>query len=252
MKAIILAAGKGERLKSITTNTPKPMIRYKGKPILQYNIELCEKFGIKNLYINVHHHADQIRSFFGNGEKFKVNIHYSIETGLLGTAGAVCKIANDFWNFQRLNKLAISAVPIPYTAEPFFVIYGDQFSDYNLNLLIANFKQHDCLGVIAFHYREDVQHSGVAEFDKNGRILNFIEKPQPGETASHWVNAGIYYLEPKILQHIPEGFADFGRQIFPDLLKCKLPLYGVCEQKEVKVFDTPDMYRNSFAGEYEA
>ena len=69
-----------------------------------------------------------------------------------------------------------------------------------------------------------------------------------GETESHWVNAGIYLLNPEIIQYIPDGFSDFGRQIFPELLQKNKALYGVCEKKEVKVFDTPEMYKKNFGG----
>jgi len=251
MKAILLAAGKGERLKSITSFTPKPMICYEGKPILQYNIEMCKSFGIQDIYINVHHHADQITSFFGNGQQFDVQIHYCFEKELLGTSGAVRKIAQECWDWQNLNDHQKSSSADLQSKEPFFVIYGDQFSKFNLKLLIAKYKEYQPIGVIAFHHRDEVVHSGVAEFNENDRILRFIEKPQPEETSSHWVNAGIYYLDPHILKHIPVGFSDFGRQIFPALLEKNVPLYGVCEHQEVKVFDTPEMYQKSFAGEHE-
>jgi NDP-sugar pyrophosphorylase family protein len=227
MKAIILAAGKGERLSEITRVIPKPMILYDSKPILLYNIELCYKYGIKNLFINTHHHANQIMDYFGNGTKYDVNIRYSNEEELLGTSGALNNFKDDL------------------QSDPFFVIYGDQFSDFDLNLLMAKYYKHECLGTIAFHYRQDVSHSGVAEFDDEGKVLRFIEKPKKGESESHWVNAGIYYLNPKILEYIPDGFSDFGKQIFPNLLSENMSLYGVCEQKEVKVFDTPEMYKKN-------
>ena len=247
MKAIILAAGKGERLKEITQSIPKPMIIYNGKPILQYNIELCKTYGIKDIYINLHHLPEKITDYFGNGKDFGVNIHYSFEKEILGTAGAVKKIANELWkydnsnydNTQQFNSSTIQQ------STAFFVIYGDQFSEFNLNSLIEKYNHVNTLGTIAFHYREDVSHSGIAEFNRDGRIVRFIEKPKAGESDSHWVNAGIYYLNPKILEYIPEGFSDFGRHIFPELIKKNLPLYGICERKEVKVFDTPEMYKKN-------
>lgn len=248
MKAIILAAGKGERLKEITKQIPKPMILYNGKPVLQYNIELCKRFGVTDIFINVHHHADQIKDYFGNGEKWGVNIQYSFEEELLGTSGAVRKIVKDFRTESILVNHTHHNALNQSSNDSFFVIYGDQFSEFDLNLLITKYRQHDCLGVLAFHHREDVEHSGVAEFDNNDKIIRFIEKPKSGETESHWVNAGIYLLNPEILKYIPEGFSDFGKQIFPELLNKNKRLYGVCERKEVKVFDTPEMYKKNFGG----
>jgi len=247
MHAIILAAGKGERLKDITKVIPKPMILFGGKPILQYNIEMCKKFGITEIFINVHHHSEQIKEYFGNGEKWGVNIQYSYEEELLGTSGAVRKIADTFWS----QNLPVSPSPNHTVAQspnsPFFVVYGDQLSEFDLNLLIEKYNEQDCMGAIAFHYREDVEHSGVAEFDDKNKIIRFVEKPKPGETDSHWVNAGIYLLNQEIINYIPHGFSDFGRQIFPELLQKNISLYGVCERKEVKVFDTPEMYKKSFS-----
>lgn len=259
MKAIILAAGKGERLKEITQSIPKPMIDYKGKPVLQYNIELCKRFGIDEIYINLYHLPEKITEYFGSGEKFGVKIKYSYEDELLGTAGAVKKIANEFWNNAKLQNYKITKFQAPSTpilqySDPFYVIYGDQISGFNLNALKEKYDElshadKDCMGVVAYHYREDVMHSGVAEFDNNFRILRFVEKPKEGETESHWVNAGVYYLNPKIADFIEDGFSDFGKQIFPFLIKNNFPLYGVCEKKDVSVFDTPEMYAKTISKE---
>ena len=232
MHAIILAAGKGERLQEITKIVPKPMIEFEGKPILYHNLELCKKNKISNIFINLNHLGDQIKNYFGAGEKFDVEIKYSIENELLGTSGAVKKIAAEYWEEKKCD-------------EYFLVIYGDNYSQFNLEKLIQKLDTSDAIGVIAFHYREDVEHSGVAEFDKNGRIQKFIEKPKPGESESHWVNAGIYLFKMEILNFIPEGFSDFAKDIFPELLQKNIPLYGVCEYSEVKAFDTIEMYNKN-------
>jgi NDP-sugar pyrophosphorylase family protein len=231
MKAVILAAGKGERLKGTVDDIPKPMIRYQGKPILQYNIELCKKFGIRELFINTHHLSGIIRSYFGEGSAFGVNIRYSVEEELLGTAGAL----NNFRD--HLSR------------EEFFVLYGDNFSNFDLNSLVKEFQRRECIGVIAFHHREDVSQSGVGEFDPDGRILRFVEKPKPGATGSHWVNAGIYYLSPAVLQCIPSGYSDFGKDIIPNLLRENMPLYSVCSKTELKAFDTPELLRGALDAE---
>ena len=233
MKAIILAAGKGERLKDITQDLPKPMINYKGKPLLQHNIELCKSYGIKDIYINLHYLPDKIKSFFGNGENFGVNIQYSFEPEPLGTSGAVKKIVVEYWNNDSNNEGC------------FFVVYGDNFSDYDLSSIEKKLKNTNSLAAIAFHFRQDTSHSGVAEFDSNQRIIKFIEKPKPGESESHWVNAGIYCLKTEILSFIPEGFSDFSKDIFPELLWRNKAIYGVCKETDVKAFDTPEMYNQN-------
>ena len=234
MKALLLAAGKGERLKGTVDNIPKPMIRYQGKPILQHNIELCKKYGISDIFINTHHLPEVIRSYFGDGSGFGVRIRYSYEEEMLGTAGAIN-------NFR--DHLA---------GEAFFVIYGDNFSQFNLSSLITEFRMHDCIGVIAFHHREDVSQSGVGEFAEDGRLLRFVEKPEPDTTSSHWVNAGIYYFNPVILRHIPPGYSDFAKDIIPDLLKKNISLYSVHSDVELKAFDTPEMFRRSLGGKIDS
>lgn len=227
MKAVILAAGKGERLRGVVDDIPKPMISYRGKPVLQHNLELCRKYGIKELFINTHHLPEKIKSHFGDGSAFQVKITYSFEDELLGTAGALNNFRKELSN------------------EPFFVLYGDNFSNFDLNSLIEEYRKHDCIGVVGFHYREEVSQSGVGEFASDGRIIKFLEKPKAGTSDSHWVNAGIYYLNPEILDRIPNGFSDFGKDIFPILLKMGIPLYGVCGDVDIKAFDTVEMIKQN-------
>ncbi len=227
MKALLLAAGKGERLRGVVDDVPKPMIIYKGKPILRHNIELCKAIGIREFFINTHHLPEIIQSYFGDGSAFGITVHYSFEEEILGTAGA-------------LNSFREQLI-----GEAFFVIYGDNFSQFALSSLITEFHKHDCIGVIAFHYREDVSQSGVGEFAPDGRIIRFVEKPNPGITDSHWVNAGIYYLSPAILGHIPAGFSDFAKDIFPALLAQDTALYSVRSDTPLKAFDTPDLLRDA-------
>lgn len=255
MKAIILAAGRGERLKEITNCIPKPMIEFRGKPVLQYNIELCKRYGIREIYINLHHLPSKITDYFGEGEKFGVKIKYSHEKKLLGTAGAVGKFGRELWDISDVKTIRASELSNSNKAtkqkDLFYVIYGDQISNFNLDLLKEKFQKHytsdkKTVGVIAFHYREDVIHSGVAEFNDAKKIIRFIEKPKSYETDSHWVNAGVYCFHQDIFDFIPDKISDFGRDIFPHILKKNFSLYGVCEHKDVNVFDTPEMYKKSF------
>lgn len=231
MKAVILAAGKGERFREVNDTIPKPMLVYKDKPVLEHNILLCKKYGITDLFINLHHFPNVIKNYFGDGSKFGVNIKYSFENELLGTSGAVKKIANDFWQDSR---------------EDFFVIYGDNYSDLDLSLLKNKFNEVHPLGVIGFHYREDVSSSGVALFDENFKIKEFIEKPKT-DVGTNWVNAGIYYFSPEVLNFIPEGYSDFGKDIFPCLMKKNESLFGVCYKDDVLYFDTKEFYNKNIS-----
>jgi NDP-sugar pyrophosphorylase family protein len=204
------------------------LILVKGKPILEYNIELCKTHGVTALFINTHHHAKQIRNVIGDGSRFGLAISYSYEPELLGTAGAL-----------RNFKEGIGS-------DPFYVVYGDNLSDFDLLSLRNKTEAVKALGTIGFHRREDVSSSGVAEFDKDGRVLRFIEKPTAGESPSHWVNAGVYHFANEILSLIPEGSSDFAKDIFPNLIRQGLPIYGICSDANVSAFDTPEMYYSSF------
>lgn len=232
-KAVILAAGKGERLREITREIPKPMIPYRGRPVLEHNVLLCAKAGAEKIFINLHHLPDNITGHFGDGAAFGVRIVYSLERDLLGTAGALRKFrAEHPEDFQNPE-------------ERFFLLYGDNFSDIDLTALLAASEKNNALATVAFHYRKETRHSGVAEFDREGKILRFIEKPEPGRTKSRWVNAGVYCLKTGIIDLIPEGVSDFGKDLFPEMLRRGIPLFGLCTPAEVRAFDTMDMYNQN-------
>lgn len=267
MKAVILAAGKGTRLGSVTETIPKPMIEVNGMPILQYNIELCKKYGIEHIYINLYHLPEVITGCFGNGEKYGVKIEYSYEDELLGTSGAVRKIAEEFWNLNNESstppKLRVSKSPdlavsisqrlkvtkslnpvssISEAIEPFLVLYGDNLSDYNLDTILQFHKNKSGIGTIALCYLDDVSQSGIAVMGNNDKINRFIEKPNKEEMVSHYVNAGIYILSPEIFDYIPDGFSDFGKDIFPKIIYDGKILYGCLMKESMIAIDTPQLY----------
>lgn len=227
-QAIILAAGMGTRLGAMASNRPKPMMPVGGRPILESNVVWLRNAGIKHLYINLHHLPEVVTEHFCNGERFGVEIHYSYEAELLGTAGAVRKIAQEYWASNP--------------SEPFLVIYGDNLlSQFDLGSIVAFHASKGGLATMCLHYRKDVSHSGVALLDHDGRIVQFVEKPSPGQEISHYVNAGIYVLESDIMQYVPEGFSDFSRDVFPKILAKKKEIYGIVANSELVAIDTPEM-----------
>jgi len=218
MKALILSAGKGTRLKEITEEIPKVMVDVAGKPCLRYNIELLKKFGIKEIAINTHHFPEKIKEYFGDKNKFGVKIKYSYEPELLGTSGSL----NNFRDFFN---------------ETFVVIYGDVIHETNLGKMIEFHKKEKAFATIALDNRSQVGRGAVILEGK--KIIDFKEKPQQ-EIPGGLVNSGIYILEPEVLSYIPEGISDFGLDIFPKLLKEKKKLVGF---KTGKVLDigTPEV-----------
>ena len=227
MKAVILAAGKGSRLGAITSETPKPLLPVNGKPVLRHLVELCARHGIGEVFINTHYLAARIRSALGDGSEFGVCITYSYEDELLGTAGA------------------LSAFRDALTGDAFLVIYGDNFMDYDLAELLRFHHKKGGIATVALYELEDVSHSGIAVLDDEQRILRFIEKPRPEEAVSNLVNCGLYVLSPEILDDIPEGFSDFGRDIFPALLQQNRKLYGYVMDHALIPIDTVEMYNKA-------
>lgn len=232
MKAVILAAGKGERLKGIVDDVPKPMVRLQGKPILQSNIEWLKKNGFSDLYVNLHHLPKVITDYFGDGSSFGVSIKYSFEETLLGTAGAVRRIADTLWD--RAD------------CEDFIVVYADNFFDGRIDLgeIVRLHRDKKALVTMALHHKEDVSQSGVVVFDEDMRVTDFIEKPKPGVVISHFVNAGFYIVQKKLLDHLaPNKYCDFSKDIFPGLLTKKESFFCTVFREGLVAIDTPEFYQ---------
>jgi mannose-1-phosphate guanylyltransferase/mannose-1-phosphate guanylyltransferase/phosphomannomutase len=227
MKAVVLAAGKGQRLGELTNSRPKPMIEINGKPVLEHNLEMCRKAGVHDIYINLHHLPDIIRNYFGDGSKYGVHITYNYEPDLLGTAGALIPFKNELKN------------------EPIFVIYGDNYISFDLlDLKLFNEKMNADISIL-FHWRHDINNSGMAEFDSNGQIKKFIEKPISTSKTDGWVNAGVYYIERTNILSIVKENDDFGFDFFPKCLSKGLKLFGLKKNIDLTAIDTPDLLSSS-------
>jgi len=233
MKAVILAAGKGERLSGILNNIPKPMVEINGKPILEHNILLLKRYGITDIYMNLHYRPDVIREHLGNGKDYGVNIRYSYEETLLGTAGAVRKIADEYWN-RKDRK------------ECFILLYGDNFYEYDLRRIVNFHRAKKGIATVAVYEKHEVSQSGIVVLDKGNKILKFVEKPKPEEVVSNLVNTGIYILEPEILTYIPSDKAlDFGKDVFPEMIQKGENVFGVVVKGNLIAIDTPELLKEA-------
>ena len=222
MKAFLLAAGEGQRLGSLTSNRPKPMLEVAGRPILEHNIQLLARHGIRELIINLHYQPEVITEHFGDGSSWGIQITYSHEPELLGTSGAVKKMAH-------LLK------------ETFLVMYADNLTTCDLRNMTEFHKRKKGIATLALFHREDVSASGIAEVDEQDRIHRFLEKPRPQECFSRWVNAGILVLDPMVLDHIPgDRASDFGREVLPGLIAANQPIYGYRMKEGLWWVDSPE------------
>ncbi|NQU99064.1 NTP transferase domain-containing protein [Candidatus Woesearchaeota archaeon] len=209
-KALILAGGKGKRLKLLSRDLPKPLMEIKGKPILQYNIELFKKYGIKDIIISVGYKADLIKKKIGDGKKLGVNIIYIEEKNPLGTAGPL-KLAKQFLK------------------ETFIMCNADELKDVNLDDMFAFHQANKGCATIALTSVQDPSMYGVALLNGN-KIITFVEKPPKNNAPSNLINAGLYILDPNVIDYVPEGFAMLETDVFPKLASeeelCGYPFSG--------------------------
>jgi mannose-1-phosphate guanylyltransferase len=229
MKAMILAAGQGTRLKPLTDCCPKAMLPVGGKPLLHHIISLLYSHGIADVVINLHHLPESIVTYFGDGRAFGCRITYSWETELLGTAGAVKRVEDHF-------------------REAFLVIYGDLLTNLNLSSMRRYHARSQAVATVALYQVANPQECGIVEVDSDGWIRRFEEKPAREHVFSNLANAGIYVLEPEVFSSIPEkGACDFGRDVFPTLLNKGEKVAGYPTTDYLIDIGSPEKYRRAEA-----
>ena len=208
MKAVIMAGGEGSRLRPLTCNRPKPMVPVANRPVMEHIIELLKKYGINDIAVTLQYMPEIIKDYFGDGSEFGVNLRYFIEETPLGTAGSV-KNAEEFLD------------------ETFIVISGDALTDIDLEKALSFHKKRGAVTTLVLKKVENPIEYGVVVTDKDGRIIRFLEKPSWGEVFSDTVNTGIYVLDPEVFNYIkPNQMFDFSKDVFPELLKEKRPMFG--------------------------
>lgn len=208
MQALILAGGKGTRLRPLTIHTPKPVVPIVNKPFLNYQIDLLKRANVKDITLSLSYQPGKIEEIFADGQDYGVRIHYTVEASPLGTGGA-------YKNAEQ------------YLKETAIVFNGDVLTDMDLAKIVSFHKEKKAAATIVLVPVENVSAYGVVETDQEGRVRRFVEKPKPGETSSNTINAGCYILEPHLLNYVPvnEPYS-FEYQIFPSLLKAGEPFYA--------------------------
>lgn len=223
MKALILAAGRGTRVRPLTDALPKPLIPIVNKPVIEFLVDHLRHYGFDEIMVNTSYMAPQIENHFSDGKRFDVEMAYSFEgrekegrllDEPLGSVGAIRKIHQHSAFFDQT----------------FVVLCGDAVIDIDFHALLRFHRERKAMATIALREvpREEVSSYGVVVSNSNGHILEFQEKPSPEQAKSCMVNTGIYIFEPEILNWIPEeGPYDIGGQLFPKLAEQGAGLYGV-------------------------
>lgn len=201
-KALILAGGKGTRLRPLTYKIPKGLIEVQGKTLTEWLFELLKKYGIRDIILSIGYLADKMRDYFTDGSKFGVNIEYVEEEPdkPLGTAGPL-RLAKDMLD------------------DSFIVSNGDELKCINIPRMFRLHKRKNALATIALTTVNDPSQYGVARLD-GSRIVEFVEKPKKSEAPSNLINSGFYIIEPEVIEMIPKGkFCMLEKDIFPKLAR---------------------------------
>jgi len=222
MIAVILAGGKGTRLSPLIKNIPKPLVKIGAKPLIEHQILLLRKYGIKNIWLLLGYKAEQIKEYFGNGKKWGVELYYHQEEQMLGTAGALKFLENKI-------------------KEDFLVFSGDIMLNINLKRFINFHKRKRSDITFAVHPSDHPLDSDLVEVDKDGRIIALLKRPHPPERIFHNLSiASIYIFSPKIFKFIPKkGKTDIEKDILPKLLKSNLKIYAYKTPEYIKDIGTP-------------
>jgi mannose-1-phosphate guanylyltransferase len=224
MKAMILAAGLGTRLRPLTLDRPKPLIEVLGRPLITYNLLLLRRYGITEIVINLHHHGEALRTTLGDGAAFGVRIVYSSEDPLLDTGGAIKNVA------PLLGD------------DDFLVMNGDTIIDLPLDTLLAAHRARGAAATLVLRPDPQQARYGLIEVDADDRIRRFLGRPAVTSAAlTPYMFAGVHVLSPRVFSYMPEVPAfSITRETYPAMLAAGERLYGLPFAGLWRVIDTVD------------
>jgi len=208
MQALILAGGKGTRLRPLTMHTPKPIVPIANQPFLLYQLELLKRADVRDVILSLSYQPQKIEDKLGDGTDYNVRISYAVETSPLGTAGAYRNAAS-------------------MISETTVVFNGDVLTDIDMNDVIRFHRERQAAATIVLAPVPNPTAYGLVETEEDGRVRRFLEKPKPEEVTCDTINAGIYVLEPRVLDYVPEGepfMFEYG--VFPQLLEREEPFFA--------------------------
>lgn len=225
MQALILAGGKGTRLRPLTVYTPKPIVPICNRPFLLYQIDTLRRAGITEITLSLSYQPNKIEQLLGDGSDWGVKLKYTVEPQPMGTAGAF-KFAEDL------------------IRQPTVVFNGDILTDLDLKTVIREHNEKKATATIVLTPVPNPTTYGLVETESNGAIRRFLEKPKADEVTCNTINAGTYVLQPEVLDFIPagEGYS-FEYGLFPDLLERKESFYAHVPARTYWIdIGTPERY----------
>jgi mannose-1-phosphate guanylyltransferase/mannose-1-phosphate guanylyltransferase/phosphomannomutase len=217
---MVLAAGLGTRLRPITYAIPKPLVPVLNRPVMEHSVRLIARHGFERAIANLHWFPETIESHFGDGSDFGIELTYSHEQQLLGTAGGVRNVAE-------------------FLGDSFLVVAGDALTDLDFTAMREFHESHGGLVTLATKRVANTDEYGVVIAGEDGRIQGFQEKPDPAEALSDLANTCIYMFRHEVFDFFPEpgtskaagaddppAFADWAMDVFPALLENDIPFYS--------------------------
>ncbi len=209
MKAMVMAAGLGTRLRPLTDFLPKPMMPVANRPVLHHLLNLLRRHDVTDVGINLHAFPEMIQRYFGDGSALGMSILWSHEPELLGTAGGTKKL-QDHWGDEAI-----------------LITSGDGLHDVDITALLGHHQRTGALATLTVKPVSDPSSYGVVILDRDTRVRGFQEKPRRDEARSDLANCGIYVIEPELLERIPpDTFYDFGEDVWPNLVAAGEEVYA--------------------------
>ncbi|UJA19614.1 NDP-sugar synthase [Thermoleophilia bacterium SCSIO 60948] len=210
MRAMVMAAGLGTRLRPLTWDVPKPLVPVANRPVIEHILRLLARHGVEDVVSNLHWFPDTIRDHLGDGSDLGIRLTYEFEEELLDTAGGVHNV-RDFLTAE---------------GDGFVVMAGDALTDVDISALTEAHASHDGIATMTVKRVKDVSEYGVVVTGSDGRVQGFQEKPDPDEALSDLANCMIYAFDAEIFDHFPEDpRVDWAKDIFPALLDSDVPFY---------------------------
>jgi len=229
MKAILLAGGKGTRLRPLTLHTPKPIVPIFDRPFLRYQIDLLRQVPeIDEIVLSLNYQPRRIEEVFGDGSDLGVRLRYVVEPSPLGTGGAIRFAAGEL------------------SGDPIVVFNGDVFTAVDLADVIRLHRDRQARATIVLTPVENPEAYGLVETTADGSVSAFVEKPSPDQIRCNTINAGIYVLEPETLTRIPPDTAfSIERGYFPSLIEQKETFVAHTSRGYWIDIGTPEKYRQA-------
>jgi NDP-sugar pyrophosphorylase family protein len=239
MKAILLAGGKGTRLRPLTLHTPKPVVPIFDRAFLHYQIDLLRQIPeIDEVILSLNYQPRRIEEVFGDGAGTGVKIRYVVEPSPLGTGGAIRYAA------QGITDTLV-------------VFNGDVMTSVDVNAVVQLHRRHQAKATIVLTPVDNPSAYGLVETESDGRVRRFLEKPNPDEITCDTINAGIYVLEPDTFDRIPRDVSySIERAYFPSLIERKETFLAYVDRGYWIDIGTPEKYvqvhRDMFDGKFSA